>query len=140
MAAPDGTQFGLILPGLAVLVADATGDEAGGDGLPFLRGERGVAGLGDLGIADPAGQLVVPTAWPANLATPRAEFALPPRSPAIPTSNLRTHSDPFRHRRRLGTIRTGRHCDVAVGLAACSPDPGSRSQPGNRGNAPGKVT
>ena len=60
VVAPGGEQ--LALPGRgAVLVADAADDEPGGDVQGFvLRGKRGVAGLGDLGVGGPAPQLVVP--------------------------------------------------------------------------------
>jgi len=60
MVAPGGEQLALPLRGLLVLVADAPDDEAGGDLLVLLRGERGVLRLGDLGIGDPGLQLVIP--------------------------------------------------------------------------------
>ena len=53
VVAPDREQ--LVLPWRPwVLVADPADDQPGGDGLALLRGERGVAGLGDLGVGDPA--------------------------------------------------------------------------------------
>src|SRR5229473_7767629 len=60
VVAPEGEQFVLAAGGLAVAVFDPADDQPGGDGLPFLRGERGVFGLGHLGVGDPAAQLVVP--------------------------------------------------------------------------------
>jgi len=39
---------------------DPADDEPGGDGLPLLGGERGVGHFGDLGVGDPAAQLVIP--------------------------------------------------------------------------------
>jgi hypothetical protein len=45
---------------LAVEVFDPADDQPGGDGLPLLRGERGIGDLGDLGIRDPAAQLIIP--------------------------------------------------------------------------------
>jgi len=59
VVAPDGEQLALAAGGLLVLVADPADDEAGGDGLAFLRRERRVLGLGDLGVGDPAAQLVI---------------------------------------------------------------------------------
>jgi hypothetical protein len=44
--APDGKQLALTRGRLAVEVTDAADDQPGGDLLPFLRGERGVFGLG----------------------------------------------------------------------------------------------
>ena len=60
VVAPGGEQ--LVLPGLslAVKVADPAHDQPGGDRLAFLRGERGVFHLGDLGVRDPAAELVIP--------------------------------------------------------------------------------
>jgi hypothetical protein len=60
VVAPGGEQLALARRGLS-LVADAADDQPGGDvqGL-LLRGEGGVAGLGDLGVGGPAAQLVVP--------------------------------------------------------------------------------
>ena len=60
VVAPGGEQLTLARCGLC-LVADAADDQPGGDvQLLFLRGERRVAGLGDLGVGDPAVQLVIP--------------------------------------------------------------------------------
>ena len=61
VVAPGGEQLALARRGAGVLVADAADDEPGGDvqGL-LLRGERRVGGLGDLGVGDPAAELVVP--------------------------------------------------------------------------------
>jgi hypothetical protein len=60
VVAPGGEQ--LVLPGrsLPVQVADPPDDQPGGDGLAFLRGERGAGHLGDLGVRDPGPQLVIP--------------------------------------------------------------------------------
>jgi hypothetical protein len=57
---PDREQFVLSVRGLLVQVADAADDQPRGDGLAFLRRERRVFGLGDLGVGDPGIQLVVP--------------------------------------------------------------------------------
>ena len=58
VVAPGREQ--LILPGRLVLVADPADDQPGGDGLAFLRGERGLGHLGDLGVGHPAAELVIP--------------------------------------------------------------------------------
>jgi len=58
VVAPGREQ--LALPGVLVQVADPADDQPGGDRLAFLRGERGVPGLGDLGVGDPAPELVIP--------------------------------------------------------------------------------
>ena len=60
VVAPGGEQLVLAGGGLRVQVADPADDQPRGDGLAFLRGERGVLGLGDLGVGDPGSQLVVP--------------------------------------------------------------------------------
>src|SRR5947207_9828247 len=60
VVAPGGKQLVLALAGLAVEVFDPADDQPGGDGLALLRGERGVFHFGDLGVGDPAAQLVVP--------------------------------------------------------------------------------
>ena len=44
VVAPDGEQLVLALPGAVVEVFDPADDQPGGDGLPLLRGERGVFG------------------------------------------------------------------------------------------------
>src|SRR5581483_8750922 len=110
--APHREQLALPDGGLLVRVADPADDQPGGDLLRLLPGERGVLDLGDLGVGDPAAELVIPdrpgiadrvhlhgdreerpgpvhpvaraapTASAANDAAPRAEAALPPRSPA----------------------------------------------------------
>ena len=54
VVAPDGKQLVLAVRGLLVLVADPADDQPGGDRLAFLRRERGVSRLGDLGGGDPA--------------------------------------------------------------------------------------
>ena len=41
-------------------VADAADDQPGGDRLALAGGEGGVFHFGDLGVADPAAQLVIP--------------------------------------------------------------------------------
>ena len=46
VVAPDGKQLVLALGGLMVEVFDPADDQAGGDGLVLLGGERGVFGLG----------------------------------------------------------------------------------------------
>ena len=56
---PDGEQLVLPVGGLLVLVADPADDQPGGDRMSLLRRERRVLGLGDLGVGDPAVQLVV---------------------------------------------------------------------------------
>ena len=60
VVAPDGEQ--LVLPGgcFLVQVADPADDQPGGDGLALFRREGGVLNFGDLGVGDPAVQLVVP--------------------------------------------------------------------------------
>ena len=61
VVAPGGEQ--LVLPGgrRGFQVADPADDQPGGDGLALLRGgERRVVHLGDLGVRDPAAELVVP--------------------------------------------------------------------------------
>ena len=60
VVAPGGEQ--LVLPGscLLVQVADPADDQPGGDRLAFLRGERRVRHFGDLGVGDPAAELVIP--------------------------------------------------------------------------------
>jgi len=60
VVAPDGKHLVLALGGFAVEVFDPADDQPGGDGLVFLRGERGVFHFGDLGVGDPAAQLVIP--------------------------------------------------------------------------------
>ena len=54
---PDGKQLVLPVRGLLIEVADPADDQPRGDGLAFLRRERGVSGLG---VGDPGLQLVVP--------------------------------------------------------------------------------
>jgi hypothetical protein len=58
--APGGEQFALAFAGFVVEVFDPADDQPGGDGLPLPGGERGVSGLGDLDVRDPAAQLVIP--------------------------------------------------------------------------------
>jgi hypothetical protein len=60
VVAPGAEQ--LVLPGgcLLVLVADPPHDQPGADRLSLLRSERRVGDLGDLGVGDPAAQLVIP--------------------------------------------------------------------------------
>jgi hypothetical protein len=60
VVAPGREQ--LALPGgcLGVEVFDPADDQPGGDGLALLGGERGIGDLGDLGVGDPAPQLVIP--------------------------------------------------------------------------------
>ena len=60
VVAPGGEQLALAGGGLAVEVVDPADDQPGGDRLALLRGERGVGHLGDLGVGDPAAQLVIP--------------------------------------------------------------------------------
>ena len=61
MVAVGGEQLALPLGGLAVAGADAADDQPCGDLVAFLlRRERGVPGLGDLGVGDPAFQLLIP--------------------------------------------------------------------------------
>ena len=60
VVAPDGEQLVLPGAGLAVQVPDPADDQPRGDGLALLRREGRVLGLGDLGVGDPAVQLVVP--------------------------------------------------------------------------------
>jgi len=55
--APAGEQLALAL---RAEVADPVDDQPGGDLLALARGERGVLGLRDLGIGDPAAELVIP--------------------------------------------------------------------------------
>ena len=50
---PDGKQLVLPAGGLLVQVADPADDQPGGDFLAFLRRERRVLNLGDLGVGDP---------------------------------------------------------------------------------------
>jgi hypothetical protein len=57
---PDGEQLVLAGAGFLVQVPDPADDQPGGDGLALLRREGRVLGLGDLGVRDPAVQLVVP--------------------------------------------------------------------------------
>jgi hypothetical protein len=52
VVAPGWEQLVLALGGLAGQVADPADDQPGGDGLAFLRGERGLASLGDHGVGD----------------------------------------------------------------------------------------
>src|SRR5260370_28175409 len=60
VVAPDGEQ--LVLPGrgLLVQVADPADDQPRGDGLAFLRRERRVFPLGDLGVGGPGIPLCAP--------------------------------------------------------------------------------
>ena len=60
VVAEDGEQLVLARGGLLVQVPDPADDQPGGDRLSLLRGERRVRDLGDLGVADPGAQLVVP--------------------------------------------------------------------------------
>jgi hypothetical protein len=60
VVAPDGKQLVLALGGLVVEVFDPADDQAGGDGLVLLGGERGIGNFRDLGVAHPARQLVIP--------------------------------------------------------------------------------
>jgi hypothetical protein len=57
---PGGEQLALAPGGVAAEVPDTADDEPGGDGLPFPGGKRGVIHLSDLGVGDPAAQLVIP--------------------------------------------------------------------------------
>ena len=57
---PGGEQLVHPLGGLLVLVADPADDQPGSDGPALLRRERRVLSFGDLGVGDPAVQLVVP--------------------------------------------------------------------------------
>jgi hypothetical protein len=57
---PDGDQLVHLLGGLVVLVADPADGQPGGHRLALLRCERRVLSVGDLGVEDPAVQLVVP--------------------------------------------------------------------------------
>ncbi len=54
VVAPGGEQLVLAGGGRAVKVTDPADDQPGGDGLPLLRGERGVVRLGHLGIGSPS--------------------------------------------------------------------------------------
>lgn len=60
VVAPGGEQLALPRGGLRAQVADAADDQPGGD-VQFLvlGGERGIGGLGDLGVGDPASGLVI---------------------------------------------------------------------------------
>ena len=65
VVAPGREQLGLPVSGFGVHVADPADDQPGGErgrGLApaAVDGERGVFHLGDLGVGDPAAQLVIP--------------------------------------------------------------------------------
>jgi hypothetical protein len=61
VVAPGGEQLVLAGGSLLVQVPDPARDQPGGDQLALLRvGECGVSGLGDLGVGDPAAELVIP--------------------------------------------------------------------------------
>jgi len=60
VVAPDGEQLVLVLPGPAVQVADAADDQPCSDRLARARGERRVLHLCDLGVGDPAAELIIP--------------------------------------------------------------------------------
>ena len=62
VVAPEGEQLVLARGGLLVQVPDPADDQPRGDGLAFLRRERGVLRLGDLGVRYPRPQLVIQTA------------------------------------------------------------------------------
>ena len=60
VVAPGGEQLVLARGGLLVQVADPADDQPRGDRLAFLRRERRVLRLRDLGVGDPGAQLVIP--------------------------------------------------------------------------------
>jgi hypothetical protein len=57
---PCGEQLTLPVRCLRAQVADAADDQPGGDRLARAGGERGVFHLRDLGVGDPAPELVIP--------------------------------------------------------------------------------
>ncbi len=59
VVAVEGEQFVLAIGDAGVQAFDAADDEAGGHRLVLLGRERGVAGLGDLGVRDPGARILV---------------------------------------------------------------------------------
>ncbi len=131
VVAPGREQ--LVLPGrtMVVEVADPAHDQPGGDGLALLRrGERGVFGLGDLGVGDPAPELVISDrAAGGSRSRPSHRWRRWPRRPwsLCSPSALRRAATPVT--RAMGTVVAARH---PQGASRQLPDPPRQTRPAGR--------
>jgi hypothetical protein len=134
MVAPGGKQLILPVSSFLVQVADPPDDQPGGDGLAFLRRERRVFHLGDLGVGDPGLQLVIPDS-----------ARIPDRCPGVLAdggdrgADAAVHGDGDREPGILGADRAD-HGSVVIGRVHPHYDrPGAAADPGGADSAGGQA-